>query len=405
MRTEKDESESAVEKSRSRQGLLVVGCLAVFGLVATAVPADSDTPARSPVKKAEARQKVQSVAFTISLDTPFRLDRLRRQPGTADDRRSHLCVDLKQASTKSHRRVCLGGRKKSGTVAGLITLSARGKVVRRKTLPVTAERPDSRTVRFRFLSSDAGLESGVVSWKVLTTVGCGGPEGPCISGYPRGRTISLKLRKVTAVSCTTRSLRPVRKGPGSRKLVALTFDDGPSPYTRRILRILDRQKAKGTFFVIGNQVPGNADLTREILAKGHELANHSSTHRLLPSGPDVRRATRTIKRVTGFRPCTFRPPYGARDRRLDRDVKQAGLKTIMWDVDTNDWRTPGKGRIYRSIVGSTRPGSIVLMHDGGGVRTQTAAALEPAIRELRRRGYRFVTTTELLGGKFRYRVR
>jgi peptidoglycan/xylan/chitin deacetylase (PgdA/CDA1 family) len=157
--------------------------------------------------------------------------------------------------------------------------------------------------------------------------------------------------------------------------------------------------------VIGNQVPGNADLTREILAKGHELANHSSTHRLLPSGPDVRRATRTIKQVTGFRPCTFRPPYGARDRRLDRDVKQAGLKTIMWDVDTNDWRTPGKGRIYRSIVGSTRPGSIVLMHDGGGVRTQTAAALEPAIRELRRRGYRFVTTAELLGGKFRYRVR
>ena len=138
---------------------------------------------------------------------------------------------------------------------------------------------------------------------------------------------------------------------------------------------------------------------------GHEIANHSSTHPLLPGYSDIRRASSTIRRVTGFKPCLFRPPYGALNASVVSSAKNLGMKSVLWDVDTSDWRTPGHAA--RSALGSAAPGpgSIVLMHDGGGSRSQTVAALAGAIHDLRSRGYGFTTVTKLLGNRFIYRPR
>lgn len=196
----------------------------------------------------------------------------------------------------------------------------------------------------------------------------------------------------------------VLHGPRRGKRVALTFDDGPGPDTALILKRLRRFKVKATFFMLGMQVNSLPGLARKVLAEGHEIANHSSVHEIRPSYRDISAANRDIRQKTGFRPCLFRPPYGATSRTLNRAVKRSRMKIVIWDVDTVDWDLPGAGKIHRRITSGVRPGSIVLMHDGGGPREQTANALPGAIRTLRRRGYRFVTVSELLGNQLIYRT-
>jgi peptidoglycan-N-acetylglucosamine deacetylase len=109
-----------------------------------------------------------------------------------------------------------------------------------------------------------------------------------------------------------------------------------------------------------------------------------------------------IQRATGFRPCLFRAPYGAVSPSLIGLAHGLGLTTIQWDVDPRDWSLPGSRAIYSRIVGAARNGSIVLMHDGGGPRSQTLAALPGIIHTLRARGYGFVTVTQLTGARLRY---
>ncbi len=191
-------------------------------------------------------------------------------------------------------------------------------------------------------------------------------------------------------------------GPRNRKVVALTFDDGPSPYTVQVIRILVRERAKGTFFVLGNQIPGYERQLQRELAYGFEIGDHSFSHPQFPSSKQLSRTRDRIKRATGFTPCLFRPPYGAVDRALIGRARALGMMTINWDVDPRDWSTPGTSAIYSRVVSATRPGSIILMHEGGGPRGQTVAALPSIIRTLRARGYKFATVSELLGHKFVY---
>ncbi len=196
-------------------------------------------------------------------------------------------------------------------------------------------------------------------------------------------------------------------GSRARKVVALTFDDGPSGYTNDVLSILKRKKAKGTFFVLGNQIPGRERLLSRALRLGFEIGDHSFNHAIYAGGGDrasaqMRLTNRRIKRAADFTPCLFRPPYGAVNRDLIGRARAAGMMTITWDVDPEDWARPGTEAIYRRIVGAVRPGSIVLMHDGGGLRNQTVAALPRVIDTLRDRGYRFATVTRLLRHRFVY---
>jgi peptidoglycan/xylan/chitin deacetylase (PgdA/CDA1 family) len=169
----------------------------------------------------------------------------------------------------------------------------------------------------------------------------------------------------------------------------LTFDDGPGDQTAAVLDVLGEHGWRATFFLVGSQVSPGADLVRRILAEGHTVGNHSWDHpRLSELDPaeiagQLRRTTEAIESVAGVRPEVFRPPYGDRDERVDRIAAELGMRTVLWDVDPEDWSRPGVGVIAAAIRGAG-PADVVLLHDGRGDRTQTVAGLRLALAELDR---------------------
>jgi peptidoglycan/xylan/chitin deacetylase (PgdA/CDA1 family) len=171
-----------------------------------------------------------------------------------------------------------------------------------------------------------------------------------------------------------------------------------------VLDILERNRVHATFFLIGQQVRGNESLVRRELADGNAVGNHTFTHANV-SGGGLRQLTSTqgaIRRASGYTPCVFRAPYGAVSGTIIGQARGLGLDTIEWDVDPRDWARPGTDAIYSRLVGGARRESILLMHDGGGPRDQTVAALPRVIATLRARGYGFVTVPELLGLRPQY---
>ncbi|BAL89290.1 putative polysaccharide deacetylase [Actinoplanes missouriensis 431] len=181
-----------------------------------------------------------------------------------------------------------------------------------------------------------------------------------------------------------------------RKTVALTFDDGPSKYTPQVLDILKRNNVKATFCMLGNNVGPYQKTAKRIVREGHRLCNHSRNH---PDFTDLSTSSarsqvvwtqKKIKSVTGRSPQVFRFPYGASNSRTRKVVRDQGLRILGWTVDTRDWSRPGTSVIVSRAVGNTRPGGVILMHDGGGNRSQTVAALDKTIKKLKAKGYTFV---------------
>lgn len=182
------------------------------------------------------------------------------------------------------------------------------------------------------------------------------------------------------------------------KLVALTFDDGPnSGETQRILRILQREKVKATFFVLGTNVEKYPGIVARAAAEGHQIAVHSYSHpRFTKSTPEkiqseIDRCADLVEAETGKRPTWIRPPYGAVDGLVYHEIAKAGFNTALWTVDPRDYSRPGMQKIINRVVFNAHPGMVVLMHDGGGNRAETVSALPGIIGELRDAGYRFVT--------------
>jgi peptidoglycan-N-acetylglucosamine deacetylase len=202
--------------------------------------------------------------------------------------------------------------------------------------------------------------------------------------------------------CTHGGAPFVTHGPRGRKRIAIGFDDGPSDYTPGVLRVLRRFDSHATFFEIGRETAGRASTMKKILAQGNEIGNHTLNHERDPSSGSLHETDRLIRRATGFRPCDFRPPDGAVDGGLISRAHAQHLVTVNWDVDPRDWATPGVGAIASNVIQNAHNGSIVVMHDGGGDRSQTIAALPAILSHFRHRGYTFVTVAELLGHKFVY---
>jgi peptidoglycan/xylan/chitin deacetylase (PgdA/CDA1 family) len=202
------------------------------------------------------------------------------------------------------------------------------------------------------------------------------------------------------VGCVSHGTAAYRQGPHRRE-VAIAFDDGPAHDTPAFVTMLERMGVRATFFLVGREVTaGYRTLLLRELRDGDALGDHTFNHaNLVLSSRRHTELAATIARiqaVSGYRPCIFRPPYGAFDRRVLHEARALGLSTIMWNVDPRDWSTPGKGAIAGRILRAVTPGSIIISHDGGGPRGQTLAAYPGVIAALRRRGYRFVTVPELL---------
>ena len=184
------------------------------------------------------------------------------------------------------------------------------------------------------------------------------------------------------------------------KYVVLTFDDGPDiAYTPKILEILKQYDAKATFFEIGRNVTQHPELTKQIHAAGHSVGNHTWTHadlRKLSAAAFQREITSTdqaIRAQTGSTPGCVRPPYGAVSATVRQRAKALGKDLVMWTVDSSDWTKPGTPAIVQRVLKQVHNGSVILMHDGGGNRTQTVAALPTILKALKAQGYGFRTLT------------
>lgn len=184
------------------------------------------------------------------------------------------------------------------------------------------------------------------------------------------------------------------------KLVALTFDDGPTARTPEVLRTLAQLQVPATFYLVGEDLAAHPEYGAAIAAAGHEIGNHTYTHRrmVLVSGDAVRdevERTDTEIRRTGYQgPITFRPPYGKKLWALPRYLADHDRTTVTWDVESDSAGGASREAVVGDALAQTRPGSIILLHVMYG--GDSLAAVPEIVNGLRTQGYRFVTVSELL---------
>jgi peptidoglycan/xylan/chitin deacetylase (PgdA/CDA1 family) len=190
--------------------------------------------------------------------------------------------------------------------------------------------------------------------------------------------------------------RPVYYVDDGPDVIALTIDDGPSPvYTPQVLSILEKYDIKAAFSMVGENVTYYPSIAREVADAGHTIVNHTWNHANLMSMKrsklpgEVDRAADAIHSATGQRPGMFRAPYGAWSPILLDYCESEKLTPLDWSVDPQDWARPGVSKIVKTIMGTTKTGSIILEHDGGGDRSETVAALKIVIPRLIDEGYTF----------------
>lgn len=223
----------------------------------------------------------------------------------------------------------------------------------------------------------------------------------------------LQDRMVTSVACygatartpnsTAGLFRPLLfAGGGRRRMIALTFDDGPSPYTPKIISTLRRMHAPATFFQVGYALDASREpIGAEERRHGLTIATHTATHpdlgRLSAAAQmkEILGGARAITRRGGPFPRLFRPPYDSYNAATLDVLRRLQMRIVLQSVDTQDWLRKRRAIVRRALA-RPRPGGIILMHDGGGDRSETVAALPRIIKGLRKRGYRLVNVPTLI---------
>ena len=192
------------------------------------------------------------------------------------------------------------------------------------------------------------------------------------------------------------------KSLGEEKVIALTFDDGPWPHsTPQVLEILKKEDIRATFFWVGQYVQAYPELARQVVADGHAIGNHTWHHwyRQLDratSAHEIEDTAALIYKTTGIKTLVFRPPGGLLNNGVGEYAKEQSYVTVMWSVDSMDYRTFNAQQLVKNVIRKAEPGGIVLMHDGGGNRSATIEALPQIIAQLKQLGYSFVTVPQLL---------
>jgi peptidoglycan-N-acetylglucosamine deacetylase len=237
--------------------------------------------------------------------------------------------------------------------------------------------------------------------------GHGSLESVVSSGAPGLQEVTFGVLSKQVVSKrvvrapVSQLVRRAEPGAGG-KVVALTFDDGPWPgQTEAILKILQKYQIKATFFEIGAQAKGRPGLSKMLADAGMQMGNHTEDHLNLKHldaahvAREIQQGEANIAKASGQQPRFFRPPGGNINPSMWPVLSQLNTKMVMWDIDTEDWKKPPPATIVSRVLGGVRPGAVVLMHDGGGDRSHTIAALPTIIEKLKALGYQFVTLDAL----------
>jgi peptidoglycan/xylan/chitin deacetylase (PgdA/CDA1 family) len=198
------------------------------------------------------------------------------------------------------------------------------------------------------------------------------------------------------------AVQVVHFGPSDQKRIALTFDDGPhSVITPKVLEVLRSNEVKATFFVLGNQVKKNPKILAQEVAEGHEIGNHTYSHRLLTSmttnliQSEFFDTQHLIKNAVGFEPELFRPPYGVYRASTKTLLLENHMNTIvLWSIDPEDWKSRDSEKVFNIITNKVQNGSIILCHD---IYPTTLNMLPNLIHELKSRGFELVTISQLCG--------
>ena len=221
-----------------------------------------------------------------------------------------------------------------------------------------------------------------------------------------------------ALGDVSHALAPERLGPSltgrifwragtGEKVVGLSFDDGPNAvFTPALLNVLAEFSVVATFFLIGRNVKKFPELTRQMSLAGHDIGNHTFNHRMMPLlakaalEDEIDRTHAAISEATGHEPHFLRPPMGLFTRRTVDVAVARGYLTVIGDVYPRDPNLPGTERIVRRVLARTRPGSFIILHDGGNSpqldRSQTVDSVRQIIPRLQDQGYRFLTLSQLL---------
>lgn len=241
-------------------------------------------------------------------------------------------------------------------------------------------------------------------------------QGQAHHAHLASRSLSVKAPRPTAASASASAFAAaldtsrhilsytsyIALGTPRKREIALTFDDGPGPYTLRVLRVLERLHVKATFFEIGRQVREYPRVTARLVKAGMVIGDHTEEHppmALLDASQQAReldQAASAIRAAGAPRPLLFRPPYGSFDATTLQLLRERSMVMVLWAVDTSDYTLPGVQRITHTALSGAQPGAIILLHDGGGDRSETVAALPRIIGRLLRRGYKLVSVPQLL---------
>ncbi|MCU1537696.1 MAG: polysaccharide deacetylase [Humibacillus sp.] len=215
------------------------------------------------------------------------------------------------------------------------------------------------------------------------------PPSPSVSPTSHSSTTSASAPATGAPASAETAAAPVATVPYAGT-VYLTFDDGPHPtWTPQVLALLQKYGARAVFFEIGQNVATYPSLTRSLRSAGMLIGNHTWSHPDLTtlSTSSVSSQLSRMETALGYRPRCVRPPYGATSTRIATIIADRGQRQILWTVDPRDWSRPGTWTIVTRVLTAVRPGARILLHDGGGDRSQTVAALDLLIPRLRERGY------------------
>ena len=247
-------------------------------------------------------------------------------------------------------------------------------------------RPKTETVPFETVYEGSGA---VVS---LVRVGVPG-QREIYKGVSSGKQAAV----IWLAAPQEALLRRSEQAKPGQKLAALTFDDGPGQFTQAVLDALAAEHVPATFFVLGGSASANRGMLKKIKAAGHEVENHTWSHPILTQlSPEAIRSeiSRTNAVIGGSR--FLRPPYGTYDAIVAAEARAQGARIVLWTVDTLDWKHPDVDSIMSYVKAQTKPGAIILMHDGGLNRSQTVAAIPVIVDWLFANGYSLTTVEKML---------